>query len=253
VDWASLWDAINTGRKQGLDMIVDAFLEESRPLVGLFDGYQLVVYRSIAREAYALEGALLARHSGLGHEALRNRFRELDREILQLNREKLANELLQCPVPYGISKGRKADLTNAALIHNEVGKARRHIPLRDLMRRAAAAVQALKPCFMMSPMSIAQYIPPGSVEFDLLIIDEASQMKPEEAIGAFARSRRTVVVGDPQQLPPTSFFERNLLASVDEPEEEEEKIANESILDLAMAAFRPARTLRWHIAPGTAA
>jgi very-short-patch-repair endonuclease len=246
VDWATLWDAINTGRRHGFDLIVDAFLEEGRPLVGLFEGYELVIYRSMAREAYALEGGLLARHSGLGHEALGKRFRELDREILQLNRQKLSAELLRRPVPAGISRGRKSDLTEAALIHHEAAKARRHIPLRDLMRRAGAAVQALKPCFMMSPLSTAQYISPGSVEFDLLIIDEASQMKPEEAIGAFARSRRAVVVGDPQQLPPTSFFERNLLASVDESEEEEEKVANESILDLAMAAFRPARTLRWH-------
>src|SRR5262249_40268831 len=153
---------------------------------------------------------------------------------------------LRRPVPYGVSRGRKADLTDAALIYNEVGKSRRHIALRDLMQRAGAAVQALKPCFMMSPLSIAQYIPPGSIEFDLLIIDEASQMKPEEAIGALARSQRTVVVGDPQQLPPTSFFERNLVASFGEPEEEEEKIANESILDLAMAAFLSTRTLRWH-------
>jgi very-short-patch-repair endonuclease len=245
-EWSALLDAIETGRKHSLGLVLDAFLEEHWPLVGLFDAYELIVYRSMAREAYQLEGGVLARHSGLGHEALRSRFRELDREILLLCRAKLAADLQRRPIPYGIGKGPRGTWTERALVDNEIEKVRRHIPLRDLMKRAGAAVQAMKPCFMMSPLSIAQYIPPGTIEFDLLIIDEASQMKPEEAIGAFVRSKRVVVVGDPQQLPPTSFFERNLQIPTDEEDEPEEKIANESILDMALACFRPARTLRWH-------
>jgi very-short-patch-repair endonuclease len=245
-EWSGLLDLLETGRKHRLGVLLDGLLAERRPLRNLFACYEYLVYRSMARDAYQLEGGLLARHSGIGHESLRQRFRDLDREILQLNRRKLAADLLRRPVPYGIGRGRKAEYTENALLQHEVEKARRHIPIRELVRRAGGAILALKPCFMMSPLSIAQYIPPGTLEFDLLIIDEASQMKPEEAIGAFARAKRVVVVGDPKQLPPTSFFERNLQAPVDEEEEPEETIANESILDMAMAAFRPARTLRWH-------
>lgn len=94
---------------------------------------------------------------------------------------------------------------------------------------------------MMSPLSVAQYLSPDQIDFDILVIDEASQMRPEDALGAIARANQVVVVGDPKQLPPTSFFDR-----LDEPAEEEETLDPESILGLALNAFRPARRLRRH-------
>jgi superfamily I DNA and/or RNA helicase len=60
---------------------------------------------------------------------------------------------------------------------------------------------------MMSPLSVAQFLEPGAVEFDLLVIDEASQVQPVDALGAIARSKQIVVVGDQKQLPPTNFFD----------------------------------------------
>jgi very-short-patch-repair endonuclease len=96
---------------------------------------------------------------------------------------------------------------------------------------------------MMSPASIAQFIRPGGAEFDLVVIDEASQMRPEEALGTIGRGRQLVVVGDPHQLPPTSFFERIDIPGEDE---DEDYVDTESILDLALAVFHPARELRWH-------
>jgi superfamily I DNA and/or RNA helicase len=72
----------------------------------------------------------------------------------------------------------------------------------------------------MSPLSIAQFLPPGSATFDLLVIDEASQVKPEEALGAIARARQIVVVGDQKQLPPTSFFDRLMDAESNDEEDE---------------------------------
>jgi hypothetical protein len=95
---------------------------------------------------------------------------------------------------------------------------------------------------MMSPSSVAQFLEPGSIDFDIVIIDEASQMRPEESIGAIARSRQSVIVGDPMQLPPTSFFNR-----VDTLEEDlQEDLEDDSILDMALASFSPYRELRWH-------
>lgn len=245
IEWSELAGAIALARRHPCGPVLDAFLEEQRPLVGLYEGLEFVVYRAMAREAYELEGGLLARLSGLDQDDLCRRFRQLDRDILRLNCQALADELLSRPVPAGVSRGKKAEYTDKGLLRNEVGKSSRHIPLRDLMQRAGTAIQALKPCFMMSPLSIAQYIPPGTVAFDLVIIDEASQMKPEEAIGAIARAKRAVIVGDPMQLPPTSFFERNL-EGLEDDREDAEAVANESILDLALATYRPARTLRWH-------
>jgi very-short-patch-repair endonuclease len=96
---------------------------------------------------------------------------------------------------------------------------------------------------MMSPLAVAQYVPKGSVHFDLCIIDEASQMPPESALGALLRSAQTMVVGDTNQLPPTNFFKTVI---DDEEADEDESVLNESILEMANATFRPARRLRWH-------
>ena len=99
---------------------------------------------------------------------------------------------------------------------------------------------------MMGPLSVAQYIAPGTLKFDLIIMDEASQMRPEDAIGALARGGQAIIVGDPKQLPPTSFFDR-ISERVSEDEAEEITLAEDSksILELASSIFDQ-RMLRWH-------
>jgi superfamily I DNA and/or RNA helicase len=94
------------------------------------------------------------------------------------------------------------------MLKNEFQKQARFVPVRTLVKRAPQSLQALKPCFMMSPLSLAKFVPPDGLEFDLLVIDEASQMRPEDAFGAFLRCKQVVVVGDAKQLPPTEFFNR---------------------------------------------
>ena len=179
-------------------------------------------------------------------EGLRKRLVELDSEYMSLSRTFLAKELISVPVPPGNSQGPVKTLTERALIEHEIGKQRRHVPLRDLLRRAEAATRALKPCFMMSPASVAQFLPPGGEPFDIAIVDEASQMRPEEALGIAARARQLIVVGDPMQLPPTTFFDASSDAADSEQSEEELDVDTESILDMALSTMRPPRDLRWH-------
>lgn len=141
------------------------------------------------------------------------------------------------------------------LVRAEIGKKRGHKPIRKLMSEAGSVIQQIKPVLLMSPISIAQYLPPGAMEFDLLVIDEASQVRPEDAIGAIVRAKRIVVVGDKRQLPPTSFFDR-IVADVEEMDPEEEAdipmpavtsaTALESVLTLCEARGLPSRMLRWH-------
>jgi very-short-patch-repair endonuclease len=122
---------------------------------------------------------------------------------------------------------------------------RPRMPVRKILTRAGQSIQAIKPCFMMGPQAVAQYLTPGAIKFDLVIMDEASQLKPEEAIGSIARGGQLVVVGDPKQLPPTSFFSR----MTQEGEGGEDHFTTtdaESILDVCSAHFRPTRSLRWH-------
>ena len=140
------------------------------------------------------------------------------------------------------------------VIRGETGKRRRHRPIRKLVEDAGDALQQIKPVFLMSPISVAQYLPPGRINFDLVLVDEASQVRPEDSIGAIARGQSVVVVGDSKQLPPTSFFDRTI-GNIGQDDDEEEADINqpgvhagamESILTLCDARGMPSKTLQWH-------
>jgi very-short-patch-repair endonuclease len=227
---------------RGLGDLVQAW-DEGAVRGSLADAVERVFQRSLAREAYARYPEL-NRYTGFGLEQVRHQFRELDEELNRLDRQDLVAKLLKTPIPEGNGVGKRSDFTDLALIRHEVSKKTKHIPIRRLLDRAGKAIQAMKPCFMMSPLSVAQYIRPGALRFDLLVIDEASQMRPEEAVGVIARCDQMVVVGDPEQLPPTDFFDKGDALSDDD--ESDERIDAESILDQALARFSPARRLRWH-------
>ncbi len=135
--------------------------------------------------------------------------------------------------------------SDVGLLLREAAKKRRHLPVRRMLSRAGAAVRRLKPCMMMSPLSIAQYLPVDSEPFDVVVFDEASQICPEDAIGAVARGRQVVVVGDSHQLPPTSFFSYD--PDTGEAEDEEDPPPDlESILDLCATSGVNSLSLRWH-------
>jgi very-short-patch-repair endonuclease len=135
-----------------------------------------------------------------------------------------------------------------ALIENEIKKEQGFIPIRNLIKRAGYSLLQLTPSFMMSPLSLAKFLPALNTEFDLTIIDEASQMKPEDALGGVLRSKQIVVVGDPKQLPPTDFFNRadSSTKGLNEDEEEFEDIDDESILEACQKSFQKVRRLKWH-------
>lgn len=140
-------------------------------------------------------------------------------------------------------------------LRGEMAKKRRHRPIRKIVEAAGSMVQRIKPVFLMSPISVAQFLPPGSIGFDLLVIDEASQVRPEDALGAIARAKQIVVVGDQKQLPPTSFFER-LTDNVEDEDPEEtadgvpvvaaKAVEMESILSLCEARGLKQSMLEWH-------
>ncbi len=204
-----------------------------------------LVFDALARRAFA-EAPSLHAASGKTLDALRDEYRAIDAQVMELRRSAIAARLVERQPPAGKSSGRVSERTDMALVTHEIGKQKGHIPIRQLVHRAGRAVQALKPCFMMGPLSVAQYIAPGTLTFDLVIMDEASQMRPEDAIGALARGGQAIVVGDPKQLPPTSFFDR-IADRADEEEDEEVTLAEDSksILELASAIFER-RMLKWH-------
>ncbi len=182
---------------------------------------------------------LLRRFLSIEHERRIERFAELDQQV-----RALTAEYVRSLVRSGLAE--REDVTRNSefgIIRRELEKKTRHKALRQLMSEAPNAIAQLTPCLLMSPLSIAQYLPVEQPPFDLVIFDEASQITVWDAIGAIARGRQTVVVGDPRQLPPTAFFSTTQ-AEVDEELEEEQDL--ESILDEMLGCNLPVINLSWH-------
>jgi len=134
------------------------------------------------------------------------------------------------------------------ILKRELTKQRRLMPLRKLFMSIPNLLTSLKPCFMMSPLSVSVFLEANSYEFDMVIFDEASQVHTEDAIGAIMRGKQAIIVGDTKQLPPTNFFAASLNDDdydIDADNEDDYSGAYESILDEAVAAL-PERGLRWH-------
>jgi hypothetical protein len=227
-----------------------AALESSDGSLGLLGAsFEWVLFHSLASRIFGaypqlntLDGSQLLNH--------RKAFVDIEAKLLALERARIANKLHHREVPHGVTFGAPSHYTELGLIQYQVSLKRSSVSLRHLVRRAGNALRELKPCFLMSPVTVAQLLPRQRDFFDLVIIDEASQIRPEDTLGAIVRARQAVIVGDPMQLPPTSFFQASAFASVPNVDTDEGggvlDFDAESILDLALKAWRPPRHLRWH-------
>lgn len=212
----------------------------------LDDVYELLSISALLKHYLGTDGAELGRLGSLSLDAARQSFKRLDKELHKLEAAAIVSKRLGDKAPIGIGYGRKSDYSELRLLENEVELTRPRTPLRDVVHRAGAALQALKPVWMMSPTSIAQFIRPGSLTFDLLIVDEASQMRPEFSISCILRAEQFIVVGDANQLPPSDHFQ--VAGTVDDGDDDGVGVdeSTESILDLANQRFRRKPRLKWH-------
>jgi len=236
-EWTTFRDRDTQLRAHGLEALADELGTGGVPAQNAVGSYDSAVCEAVVRKAWEAEPSLRD-FDGRQHARVVADFRELDQKRMELARAEVA------AVHYeGIPRG-GGTAGQVGVIRQETQKKRRHKPLRKLLAEAGAAVQSIKPVFMMSPMSVAQYLAPGSVEFDLLLIDEASQVRPVEALGAVARAGQMVVVGDKRQLPPTRFFDS--LVDDEERDDDFQVTDVESILTLCEAAGVHPKMLRWH-------
>ncbi|MGX5726193.1 DUF3320 domain-containing protein [Metapseudomonas otitidis] len=172
------------------------------------------------------------------HEQRIRDFRLLDDRFTALTRDLLRARLCaELPTQDSVSRN-----SEWGVLRHEITKKTRHLPLRELMSKIPDALTKLTPCLLMSPLSIAQYLAANASTFDVVIFDEASQIPVWDAIGAIARGKQVVMVGDPKQLPPTSFFDR--AESTQDDVDVETDL--ESILDECISANLPIRNLNWH-------
>jgi len=172
------------------------------------------------------------------HERFIKDFSKLDKETFNHAQEYLV-DFIHKKLPSSSAPG------EMALLRREMAKKRRLLPVRRILEKASVVIQAIKPVFMMSPMSVATFLPPGKFQFDLVIFDEASQVPIPDSIGAILRGKQVIVVGDSKQMPPSSFFSK----SIEVPDEEiEENFTSEieSVLDLFSAQGARETMLKWH-------
>jgi AAA domain len=239
-DWVGARDALDNLASMKMEMISEGLRDgtieapEAAPIT------QLLIAEALWGRARLDDPSLDQIDGALRSEAV-SQFRALDRRRIQLARSEVLTRYLE--------RRPDGETGEMGVVRAEIGKKRRHLPIRKLMEQAASAVQRLKPVFLMSPLSVAQFLPPGRMNFDLVVIDEASQVPPEEALGVLARGRQMVIVGDDKQLPPTNFFK---MASDDDEKEGDQTAPTgrtrdfESILKLACARGVPEQMLRWH-------
>ncbi|MDR3290514.1 MAG: DUF4011 domain-containing protein [Methanobrevibacter sp.] len=177
------------------------------------------------------------------HEENIDKFKKLDLKVIKLNRFRV-NEILWRRKP-AIS-GTVNPSSELGRLMREMNKKRKIKPIRQILSDCLNVIRDIKPCFMMSPISIAKFLDPHYYRsyFDYIIFDEASQVKIEDAIGALLRGKNYIIMGDTKQLPPTTFFDSGI---IDEEENDDEYsfIDLESILHLTSSVF-DSKMLKWH-------
>ena len=184
---------------------------------------------------------ILRGFSSAVHEQKIREFRQADTKFQKLTEKYIAATLSgRIPTATGAMVGADSELGK---LRRELQKQRKHMPVRQLVQGLPTLLPKLKPCLLMSPLSVAQYLDAGYAPFDLVVFDEASQIPVWDAVGAIARGKQLAVVGDPKQLPPTNFFSK----STDTEGAGDEQVEDlESILDECLGAGMNRLSLQWH-------
>lgn len=191
-----------------------------------------------------LRDSRVAGFDGERHTSTVEQFQEADREHIGTTAQRVRRLAAERARRVGDEHPEQA-----ALVTREAAKKTRHRPLREMFRVTPEVMTAVKPCWAMSPLIVSQVLPNDAPCFDVVIFDEASQVRPAEAIPAIARGRRLVVAGDAKQLPPTDFFSGPVITTDDDEEDGlslgATSSAFESILD-ALKVVLGWRRLEWH-------
>ncbi len=236
----ALWNKqAEEARSEGFEGLVDTLLAHAVEPPQLADACEWNLRMQRVLKAID-DSATLSQFDRSIQEGTIEDFEEQDNKLLDTAASQLLNRLME----------RAADIhkpeyrSELALLQKEIAKQKRHLAPRALLNQTPHVSRLLKPCMLMSPLSVAQYLKPDSAPFDVVIFDEASQIPIWDAIGAIGRGSSAVIVGDPRQMPPTSFFARNNTAEEDEDDETPEDL--ESILDECIACDIPRMELTWH-------
>lgn len=223
-------------RKAGLDLVCDAY-EAGLPHEQVMSVYLRSIYKAIILSVIETEPVLNS-FTGNGFNERIIQFKKLDAEFMELTKEEMYYKLTHSlPSPYeSVEISKELNILRRAISSNGRG-----ISIRTLFEQIPNVLTKLTPCMLMSPISVAQYLSADTTPYDIVIFDEASQLPTCKAVGVLARGKNAVIVGDPNQMPPTSFFAGN---TVDEDNLDIEDL--DSILDDCLALGMPSAHLQWH-------
>lgn len=241
--WSQYLTVLEEIKNENLETFYNIFLDKNIDIKNIDKAFEVQFYRVWLNAFVYQKSSILRKFNSEQHEKNIEQFRKLDEELIKSAKLRL-NQVLKDNQINGMNEFSKEKLE----LEREAKKQRLRKSLRQIILMAPNLLQCLKPCLMMSPLTVAQLLEANTFNFDYVIFDEASQLTTEDCIGAMFRGKRLIVAGDSNQLPPTSFFR-----TVTEPSEEEEisesddeKEDLDSILNECSTAGFPKCMLKWH-------
>lgn len=235
-DWTDFRHYRDRARESGWGAFVDHLVEEDVRGDLVPDAFLQAYWNRRLDALFNDEPELEEDLRGGSYERFIRDFRELDRRLVKTGPDRLIsrrNTLASPHIAFGNSE--------VSVLKAEAGKLRRHMPVRRLLAAIPTLLGDLKPCLMMSPLSVSHFLTTQH-QFDLVLFDEASQVPPQDAINCVYRGKQLIVAGDSRQLPPTSFFQVGELDGIDDDDPQEDM---ESVLD-SCTALLPEFKLSWH-------
>ncbi|NQL65849.1 DUF4011 domain-containing protein [Streptococcus suis] len=237
IDYRRLRDSlINTYELSSFVEFLDHFIIDKEEILPIF---KKRFYSYLLEHNNSMESGIFSKQN---HINVVNRFKELDKQTMELARKRVYNYLVR----------NLPDLENTEyfnevrILKKEFNKKARFLPTRKLIEKLPNLLPKYKPCIMMSPLTVSTYFGTNiEWEFDLVIFDEASQVRPEYAIGSIARGKQIIVAGDSKQMPPTSFFSATNIDDEQIDDSQEDLVELESVLD-ELAVVLPETYLDWH-------
>jgi len=235
-EWMIWVDSAKEAMRLNLEPLVSAY-QDGLPHKAVIPAYYKGLYTALIHKTIE-ESPVLNSFSGAVFREKLRQFQQLDEELIELAKKEAFYRLASQVPNFTQEASQKSEV---GILQRAIRSGGRGVSIRRLFEQTSNLLPKLCPCMLMSPLSAAQYLDPHRKPFDLVIFDEASQMPTARAVGALARGTDAVIVGDPKQMPPTSFFSGNML---DEDNLESEDL--ESILDDALALNMPQSHLLWH-------
>lgn len=213
------------------------FVRREISRASLLDAYRRTVFEEVLRGDATLAPILEFERGAI--ETAVTELPKLDQSLRDSNAKLLVRKLMDRRAPEGVSRGLVRDLTERSYVKHLMSHVRPRFEVQDLFRRANNTLRSMQPCVIATPSAASEYLPRDENLFDLLIMDEASQVPPSSAFGSIARARQAVIVGDPKQLPPTSFFMGATASDAETDDDDSAGVTDgESILERAISALQ---------------